>query len=157
MALIAFSFTGCSRRILDFTIVSSKTADFTKGGFTKGKQRVEGIDMVHIIIIIPTGSLDIKDAVDRAIEKTPGCIALLDGVIRTKAFYIPYIYGQSSAIVEGTPLIDPSIAMKNETSPSYSVIKLKKDGNVKEVESISKEEYLALKANIIKNSKTISE
>ena len=36
--------------------------------------------MVHWIIFIPTGTVNIKEALDKAIESTPG-VALLDGVI----------------------------------------------------------------------------
>jgi hypothetical protein len=101
--------TGCTYRFIDFTAISSKNIDMSKGAdFIRGKERVIGEDKSHIIVFIPTGTPNAKEALDRAIEKTPGAVALLDGVISTKWWYIPYIYGQQSVIVEGTPLINPN-------------------------------------------------
>ena len=59
--------------------------------------------------IIPTGEPNAKEAIDRAIQKQPGAVGLLDGVIYKHGWYIPYIYGQFSFEVEGTPLIDPKL------------------------------------------------
>ena len=109
--------------------------------------------MVHWIIFIPTGTVNIKEALDKAIESTPGCVALLDGVIYSKFWWIPYIYGQQSATIEGTPLIDPSLTYNTEDIPNYGKIELDKNGKIKSVEDISSTEYLALKNKIIKDSK----
>ena len=153
-ALTALIFSSCSHRVLDFTLISSKNVDLSKGAtFVKGKNRVEGKDMIHWIIIIPTGTVNIKEALDRAIESTPGCVALLDGVIYTKSWWIPYIYGQHSATVEGTPLIDPSYAVNSTEIPTFGIIELNKKGEVKNVEGISSAKYYALKEKIVKKSK----
>ncbi len=77
--------------------------------FKRGRDRVIGKDIKHIIIIVPTGVSDIKQATDRAIEGTPGAVALVDGVINWHWWYIPYIYGRQWYQVEGTPLIDPKL------------------------------------------------
>lgn len=154
LVLLAITFSSCTHRVLDFTLVSTKNVDLTKGAdFERGKQRVEGTDMIHIIIFIPTGTINIKEAVDRAIETTPGCVALLDGVIYTKFFWIPYIYGQSSATIEGTPLIDPSLVYSPSEIPTYGKIELDKSGQIKKVENITPEEYFTLKDRIAKDSK----
>ena len=106
--------SGCTSRLTDFTIISTKNVDMSdSGNFTKGTERVEGIDKRHVIVFIPTGSPDLKEAIDDAIEKTPNCVALLDGVVYSKFWYIPYIYGQFWYQVEGTPLIStPSTSKK---------------------------------------------
>jgi len=102
--------TGCTYRFVDFTAISSKNVDLSRGAdLIRGKNRVTGKDTAHIIVFIPTGRPDAKEALDRAIESTPGGVALMDGVISTNFWYIPYIYGQQSVIVEGTPLIDPKL------------------------------------------------
>lgn len=111
-ALIAATImtTGCTNRLLDFTVVSSKNVDLSKGAdFKRGTTRVKGEDMRHIIVFIPTGQPSAKTAMDKAIESVPGAVGLADGVITSKAWWIPYIYGQTSFEVEGTPLIDPNI------------------------------------------------
>lgn len=154
---MTFILSSCSRRILDFTLISSKNVDLTKGAsFIRGKNRVEGTDKVHWIICFPTGSVNIKEAVDKAIESTPGCVALLDGVIYTKFWWIPYIYGQQSATIEGLPLIDPSLALNSTQSPTYGKIELDKNGEIKKVESLSSNEYLALKGKIVQESKEVT-
>jgi hypothetical protein len=89
LSFTALMFNSCTQRILDFTLVSSKNIDMSRAAsFVKGNTRVKGVDMVHIIIFIPTGTINIKEAVDKAIESTPGCVALLDGVIYTKFFFM---------------------------------------------------------------------
>lgn len=102
--------SGCTQRYIDFTTISSKNMDMSRGAeFERGTQRVVGEDKAHIIVFIPTGQPNAKEALDKAIESTPGAVALLDGVITHKFWWIPYIYGQSSIEVEGTPLIDPRL------------------------------------------------
>jgi hypothetical protein len=154
LGIVAFIFTSCSHRVLDFTLISTKNVDLSKGAsFERGKQRVEGTDVASIIVVIPTGTVSIKEAVDRAIESMPGCVALLDGVIYSKFFYIPYIYGKQSATIEGTPLIDPSIACNSNEIQMFGKIELDKNGEIINVENISPTEYFALKSKIVKNSK----
>lgn len=146
--------SSCTQRIVDFTIISTKNIDMTKSSnFQKGKVRTEGSDKVHIIIFIPTGTPNIKTAVDKAIEKIPGCVALLDGVVYGKFWWVPYVYGQSQYIVEGTPLIDPAMVMnKGLELPDYASIKFDNDGQVKQVKSVSIEDYNALKARLLKSA-----
>lgn len=154
--LTAFIFSSCSHRVLDFTLISSKNVDLSKStSFIRGKGRVEGKDMVHWIIIIPTGTVNIKEAVDRAIESTPGCVALLDGVIYTKFWWIPYIYGKQSATIEGTPLIDPSLVLNSKEIPAFGKIELDKKGEIKNVEQLTSNEYFALKGKIVKESQPL--
>jgi hypothetical protein len=146
-------FSGCSYRVLDFTLVSTKNVDLSKASsFERGKQRVEGLDKVHIIISIPTGRPNLKEAVDRAIETTPGCIALVDGVIYSKSWWA-ILYGQISYLVEGTPLIDKNLTINSSNIPKYGRITINKDGKTESIESISSFEYFALKDKIVKDSK----
>lgn len=143
----------CTHRILDFTLISSKNVDFSKAStFVRGKNRVEGIDKVHWIIIIPTGNVTVKEAVDRAIESTPGCVALLDGVVYSNFWWIPYIYGQESITVEGLPLIDPSLVKENQEMPAYGRIELNKHGEVIARTAITKEEFEKMKEKVVGSS-----
>jgi hypothetical protein len=98
----------CSQRMVDFTVISSKNIDLSRGAdFKRSPTRVTGEDRKSIIIFIPTGIPDAKEAMDNAIESVPGAIGLVDGVVTQHSWYIPYIYGESWIEVEGTPLIDP--------------------------------------------------
>ncbi|MDR3245767.1 MAG: hypothetical protein LBT50_04975 [Prevotellaceae bacterium] len=155
LLLLIFSIvmSSCSHRMLDFTLISSKNVDLSKGAsFMRGKGRVHGKDKIHLILFIPTGSVDIKEALDLAIETTPGCVALLDGVIYTKFWWIPFIYGQQSVLVEGLPLIDPAFAENAGEPMLYGKVELDKNGEVKKVEKLSVEEYDVLKDKIAKDS-----
>jgi hypothetical protein len=100
---------GCTTRLTDFTVLSSKNLDFAHAGdFKRGTNRVTGKDEAYIIIFIPTGVPNIKTAVDRALESVPGAVALVDGVVYAENWW--FIIGANSYIVEGTPLIDPAIS-----------------------------------------------
>ena len=146
VAIALLSLTGCTNRYLDFTLISTKNVDFSKAStFTKGKVRVIGEDMAHVIICIPNKQIHPKEAIDKAIESIPGCVALMDGVISTNFWWIPYIYGQNKVIVEGTPLIDPSLVFENSNDSNYKLVELDKNGKLKKWENISKEEFLVLK------------
>lgn len=145
---VAMSNSGCATRLVDFTMISTKNIDLTRGAnFTRGRERVEGIDEVSIIIFIPTGTPSIKEAVDRTIESVPGAVALVDGVVTQKAWYIPYIFGKSSFVVEGTPLIDPSLAAVQRES-DYIVASMTDSGQVQQVRYVSKNEFDSLKKKL---------
>jgi len=148
--LVIAIFTSCSYRVVDFTIISTKNVDLSKAStFTRGKQRNEGKDVAHMVLYFPIGQPSMKEAIDRALEKTPGAIALLDGVVYSKSWWA-ILYGQNILIVEGTPLIDPSLALNSIEMPDYSIVKLDKDGKIKEYKEISEVEYLAIKSNVSK-------
>jgi len=150
LLLACFLLSSCAYRITDFTIISTKNVDLSNASsFTRGKTRNEGMDKAHIILTIPFGRPHLKEAIDRAIEATPGAVALVDGVVYSKSWWA-ILYGQTKIIVEGTPLMDPALA-SNEKVPEYSIAKLDRDGNIKEVVEISKDEYLGMKNGIVKN------
>jgi len=95
--------SSCTHRIADLTLVSTKNYSTSKPLKVAGS-KVVGEDKASIIVFLPTGTVNVEEAVDNAIEQTPGAVALQDVVIISKWFYIPYIYGEQKIIVEGTPL-----------------------------------------------------
>ncbi len=126
--LLACLLAGCSQRIVDFTAISTKNIDWSKAAsFERSKNRVEGTDKVHWIVVLPTGRPHMKEAIDRALENTPGSVALLDGVVKTRFWYIPYVYGRQYITVEGTPLIDPSL-VDGDSGGNHWGTSLAKDG-----------------------------
>jgi hypothetical protein len=121
VALVLFGIisTGCTTRLVDFTVISTKNVDWSKAAtFNRSSARVEGKDTAHIIVFIPTGIPNMKEAIDRAIESKSGGVALVDGVVYSKFWWIPYIYGQTSYVVEGTPLIDPALTGNVVSKPT---------------------------------------
>ena len=149
VAFMIVGLVGCTTRLVDFTVISTKNVDLSRAAsFQRGKARVEGIDKVHIIIFIPIGGPNMKEAIDRALEKVPGAIALVDGVVYSYAWYIPYIYGQSMFVVEGLPLIDPSLASADRKS-DYVIGKLDGAGDIEELRFVSGTEYEGVRENIL--------
>ena len=148
VTFMIFSVSGCAFRLVDFTIISTKNIDLSRGAdFKRGATRVSGEDQVCIIIIIPLGQPNIKQAIDKAIQSVPGAVALLDGVITAKFWYIPYIFGQSSYVVEGTPLIDPKLLVAKLNS-NYIISKLDRKGNVLQTKCVSKAEFESVKKQL---------
>lgn len=94
--------TSCTQRVLDFTIISSKNTSLRVKESAKG-ERVQGEDMAAYFLF-PLGNPQVKEAVDRAIEKAgPGYDALLDGVIYSH-FKVFLLFGTFGYSIEGTPI-----------------------------------------------------
>lgn len=145
VALVA----GCSSRITDFTVISTKNFDLSRmAEYERSDMRTEGIDTKHIIIFIPTGIPNAKEAIDQAIESVPGAVALLDGVLSVRHFYIPLLYGQSSYVVRGTALIDPQLLSYQGASEENLMIVLDEDGQVSDSKGLSEEELAELWASV---------
>jgi hypothetical protein len=110
---------GCTGRIADYTILSTKNIDLSRlDEYERTAERVKGSDARAIIIVIPTGTPSFGEAADNALESVPGGVALLDGVIDYSFFYIPYLFGQLKYTVEGTALVDPKLAEKHKAEPA---------------------------------------
>ncbi|HEY5974644.1 MAG TPA: hypothetical protein VIU41_07880 [Geobacteraceae bacterium] len=99
--------SGCVQRLTDFTIISSKNVDLSRGGeFVRAEGRVEGED-TKPVIIFPIGIPNAKEAMDNAIQSVPGCVGLVDGVLEHEAF--AFIFGYTKYRVKGTCLMDPKL------------------------------------------------
>ena len=150
LTVLAVSLTGCTMRLVDFTIISTKNVDLSRAATFKraSDKRVEGKDSVSIIIFIPTGVPNVKEAIDRAIESVPGAVALLDGVVSEHYWYIPYIYGKDTYVVEGTPLIDPALAA-NAGESQFMIAQVNKAGDKADVRYVSQEEYQKVRSRVL--------
>lgn len=88
--------SGCTNYDLNFTIISTKKIHFSKAHtFIKGKTRVKGVDKISFILLVPSGYLDLKEAIGRAIDETPGCVAIVDGNIYHESFYFGWFFWAS--------------------------------------------------------------
>ncbi|MBR6374318.1 MAG: hypothetical protein IKS20_14155, partial [Victivallales bacterium] len=71
--------SSCVSRIGDFTVASSKNIDIKRTlHVVDTKRRVKGTDGKCIIIFIPVGIPNLKEAMDNAEEKAPNCVGLSD-------------------------------------------------------------------------------
>lgn len=145
--------TSCSSRIIDFTIISTKNIDLSRtGNFQRARMRTQGSDVAHFILIFPIGNPNMKEAIDQALQKIPGAVALVDGVVYYK-YWWAFLYGQRVYVVEGTPLIDPTLGMVSKPLPDYMSFKFDNKGNIQKYKILSEENYLTLKSKIIKSEK----
>lgn len=149
---------GCTHRMIDFTIISSKNIDLSRAAeFTRGIERVKGKDTAYIILFIPTGAPHLKEAVDRAIEKVPGAVALVDGVVSHQSWHV-LLMGAKSYIVEGSPLIDKSLISGKELPSNYMVSYYDHSRKEQRLVYLTKAEYWNVKTAIQKkDGKTLKE
>ncbi|MBS1904568.1 MAG: hypothetical protein JSS75_12745 [Bacteroidetes bacterium] len=89
---------GCTQRIGDFTVISTKNCNVETGGKFVKKGSFEGDDIAWIIIFIPTGSPNLKTAVDRCIEAGDGDL-ITNVVLSATNWY--FLVGQVGYTVKG--------------------------------------------------------
>lgn len=108
--LLLVGMSSCSHRLTDFTVISTRNVPLGNqvASLQKADQRVKGVDRSHVILFLPIGTPNMKEAIDRAIDKYPGAIGLVDGVVKSKGWSI-LLYGQNSFVVEGTPLYEADV------------------------------------------------
>ena len=112
MIILMIVLVGCTRRMIDFTIISSKNVMIQP---TSRGSMTEGEDWVYIFLFIPIGGLQpsLEDAVDRAIEVAgPEYDALMDGVLYSKFWYALIVYGIGFRI-KGVPVNTKAMASHN--------------------------------------------
>jgi hypothetical protein len=107
LVAVAMSISACTHRIGDFTVGSTKNIDL-KGTLHRvdETERLVGKDMKPTILFIPTGIPNMKEAMDRAIEQRVGAVALSNVTVEQEAWVIPFIYGETSFVVEGNPVYE---------------------------------------------------
>jgi hypothetical protein len=104
LVLAALVFSGCTSRLVDFTVISSKNVEGLKFDPAGKGARVEGSDSVWWFLFIPFGQPNLKEAIDQAIESAgPGYDALIDGVVYGKFTWM-LLVSKSGYKVEGTPV-----------------------------------------------------
>jgi hypothetical protein len=102
VALAALLCIGCTQRLGDFTLISTKNVDLSDASIdVKKGRRVTGEDCRFIALFIPLGEPSIKEAVDDALEKGNGNL-LVDQVTFVRSWYVPLIVGESCYVAEGT-------------------------------------------------------
>ena len=97
-----FLISGCSLRLADFSVISTKNVNLDKVDLdampqTKG---VRGVDSNFMFLFIPFGFPHIENAIDEALEKGGGDV-MIDTVLYSKGWSILLI-GQNTLEVKGT-------------------------------------------------------
>ena len=96
--LFTLLFTGCSHNVAQLSLASTKITEINGEPIYKGK--FEGEDRHYIIIVFPTGSPRIDNAIDNTLKKH-NLDYLTEINIREESFYFPYIGGYTSFIASG--------------------------------------------------------
>lgn len=101
-SLAILTTSGCTIRVADMTVGSSKNFDLNSGNLVKGK-RVVGEDK-YPVFIFPFGIPNVKTAMDRAIEQEKCAVGLTDLVV--SQLNHSFIVGSIGMRVEGDLIID---------------------------------------------------
>ncbi len=139
--------SGCTRRIGSATILSTKNIDFAKfASFKKTKERVTGKDAARLICLIPIkADANLKEAIDKAIEKVPGGIALYDVVMyQTNIFALIYI--ENSYSIEGTVITDPAYVSNHLNSTGHIISYYDSKAKEQVTLPVSEKDYNELKS-----------
>ena len=104
--------SGCRYTEVTDGVISTRGIEFGSPDKTYRidySRRICGYDRRHIVFVIPLGgppSLD--EAVDAALDKVQGqfAVGLASAQVRSRWFYIPYVYGQSWYSAEGYPIYE---------------------------------------------------
>lgn len=94
--------SGCTVRVADMTVGSTKNYNINAAKFVKGK-RVTGED-TYPVILFPLGIPDVKTAMDNAIEQDKCAVALSDIVV--SQLNDSFLVGSIGYRIEGNLVID---------------------------------------------------
>ncbi len=97
VTVVAMVISGCTTRIGDFTLMSTKNVEIGAKYVKTGS--FESEDKAFMIIIIPTGIPNIKTCVDRLIENGGGELAT--NVVLNSTYWWALLVGQSGYEVKG--------------------------------------------------------
>jgi len=97
--------SGCTIRVADMTIASTKNYNINSSHFVKGA-RVIGEDN-YPVIIFPTGIPNAKTAMDHAIEQDKCAVGLTDVVV--SQLNHSFLFGMIGIRVEGNLIIDAAL------------------------------------------------
>ncbi|MEE3661352.1 hypothetical protein V2I52_05320 [Brenneria sp. g21c3] len=105
VVLGTFLLSGCSIRVADLTVGSTKNYNINGNKFLTG-QRVMAEDS-YPVIIFPMGIPNMKTAIDKAIEKDQ-CAVGLSNVVITQLNH-SFLIGKIGVRAEGNLIIDRSL------------------------------------------------
>lgn len=97
--------SGCSQRVADLTVASTKNYNINGGQFVTGN-RVTGED-TSAVVILPLRLPNVKEAADRAIEQNRCAVGLSDVVVE---YYVyAFLFGVQGITVEGNLVLDKTL------------------------------------------------
>lgn len=118
-ASILIAFGGCSQRIGDFTLLSTKNVEIG-GKYKKLDKRFQGEDTKMMLLGIPLGTPNLKTAVDNCIENGKGYL-ITDAVV-DYSFFTVILAGQMKYTVTGDVWVKAD--MSSLTNPNTELFQL---------------------------------
>lgn len=112
IGVVASLLCGCTYRVADLTIASTKNVNFDSQQLSKGKKVIA--EDTYPVLIIPFGIPNVKTATDKAIEQNKCAVGLTDVVV-TQLNHA-FIVGEVGVRVEGNLLIDKSLSGCSQAS-----------------------------------------
>lgn len=106
LSALLFLVPSCTTRIIDLTIATNKNInlDSMSSYVTSTNGRVKGETTKPAILFFNIGTLNVKDAIDDAVQSNgPNCVGLSNVVVNVRWWSI-ILYGETSFIVEGDPI-----------------------------------------------------
>jgi len=120
----AIAFIGCSHEMGHFSMVSTdRNVDWSRiNEFMISNEKVTGTHYVRMIVFVVTGAdgPEIETTVEKALEKIPGAVALVDVDFKYSWVSAPF-YAHTKYIVTGKVLIDPARLNRSANPPSADV------------------------------------
>jgi hypothetical protein len=107
VTFLVFTLVGCTERIGDFTLASTKNVDIG-GKYKKLEGRFTGEDVKGMLLTIPLGQPSFKKAVDNCIEAGKG--DLITDVVLDHTFCTAIVWGQQGFTVTGDVWAKASIS-----------------------------------------------
>ena len=94
--------SGCSQNIANFTLVSTESTNLDKEYESIGQ--IEGVDIVYIIVVIPTGTPRIDEAVKNALL-TNNADYITNTVIKLESFYFNFEFYFHCNFLDFRPIV----------------------------------------------------
>jgi len=137
--------TGCATRIMDLTVASTKNVDLSRmGQFQRSGKEVKGTSTKLSSILffsVSIGTIDMKKAIDSALGKIQGAVALVDFTLSKRNLNF-LLFGLEQYVVTGIALVDPNIVtLGNNEELLPELVTFGENGEIIERLQITQDEY----------------
>ncbi|MCK9427964.1 MAG: hypothetical protein PHF36_09580 [Candidatus Cloacimonetes bacterium] len=121
IALAIFAISGCAGYSGTYSVVATNKLDIERASeYIVSDENVESSSNMYFSLGYLWGSSHLpKNSVDKALQKMPGAVAMVDATYDHKIFTIPILFTIEKYKIYGKALIDPKIAYpdQNEKTP----------------------------------------
>ena len=136
---------GCATRILDLTFASTQNVDLSRmSEFQRTTREVKGYStkLTRILVFdITIGEIDMKQAIDSALRRIPGAVALVNFRLDLKKLNF-ILFALDQFVVTGHALVDPNlVSLGNSEELLPELVTFDETGEIIERVQITQDEY----------------